>query len=57
MVELILGFMPHLLIPRVALYAEMKEGLLSQQAEYASRPLRDEVKSEFSSTSSTIVNC
>lgn len=38
----------HLLIPCVALYAEMKEGLLSQQAEYASRPLRDEVKSEFS---------
>ncbi|KAF9652669.1 hypothetical protein BDM02DRAFT_3153533 [Thelephora ganbajun] len=27
-----------------ALYAEMKEGLLSPQAEYASRPLRDEVK-------------
>ena len=47
MVKAILVLMPHLLILHVALYAEMKEGLLSPQAEYASRPLRDEVKSEF----------
>lgn len=40
--------MSHLLILYVALYAEMKEGLLSSEAEYASRPLRDEVKSKFS---------
>lgn len=38
----------HFLISHVALYAEMNEGLLSPQAEYASRPLKDELKSEFS---------
>lgn len=48
MVKVILDLMPHLLNPHVALYAEMKEGLLSPQTEYASRPLRDEVKSKFS---------
>lgn len=28
----------------VALYAEMKEGLLSHEADYASKPLRDQLK-------------
>ena len=40
-------FPPRSLILHAALYAEMKEGLLSPQAEYASRPLKDEVKSLF----------
>lgn len=28
----------------LALYAEMKEGLLSPEADYASKPLRDQLK-------------
>ena len=48
MVNSALVFHVSLLILHAALYAEMKEGLLSSEAEYASRPLRDEVKSEFS---------
>ena len=47
MVVVIFILLARLLIPYAALYAEMKEGLLSPQAEYASRPLKDEVKSEF----------
>lgn len=30
----------------IALYAEMREGLLSDEAEYASKPLRDHLKRE-----------
>lgn len=47
MVGVIFIFLERSLIHHTALYAEMKEGLLSPQAEYASRPLKDEVKSEF----------
>lgn len=57
MVKATFGFMPRALILCVALYAEMKEGLLSSQAEYASRPLRDEVKSEFSLIPLTVSVC
>jgi len=57
MVEVTVIFLSRLLTPRAALYAEMQEGLLSKQAEYASRPLRDEVKSEFPSISPTIADC
>ena len=48
MVSATLIVLSYLLIPHVALYAEMQEGLLSPQAEYASRPLKDELKSSFS---------
>jgi hypothetical protein len=47
MVQFAFGFLHDLLILPLALYAEMTEGLLSPQAEYASRPLKDEIKSEF----------
>ena len=57
MVEVTVVLPWRLLTPRVALYAEMQEGLLSQQAEYASRPLRDEVKSEFSLVSPAVSDC
>lgn len=33
-----------LISSRKALYAEMREGLLSDEAEYASKPLRDHLK-------------
>lgn len=31
-------------IPPLALHAEMREGLLSESSDYASRPLRDQLK-------------
>jgi exocyst complex component 2 len=35
-----------------ALYAEMKEGLLADSTDYASKPLRDQLKRELSCTNS-----
>lgn len=32
----------------IALYAEMKEGLLADSTDYASKPLRDQLKRELS---------
>jgi exocyst complex component 2 len=39
----------HIVLKLIALYAEMKEGLLAESTDYASKPLRDHLKREPSS--------
>lgn len=50
-------FLPYalcLMLNTIALHAEMKEGLLSEASEYASKPLRDELKRKLPTVSSSL---